>query len=315
VTSNRYLSDTFLTHFLSSLDAPHLHELHCSGISLTPMSGNTISAYISSPRCRLHVLKCNGNSLGLRAIRSIIRAVRDGNYSLRNIEFYANQLETDVVGSTDGESEEGQEGMRDWVDCEDLLKRLLLRNIHLKREVNNQSLVLLRCARSLLLHSERNGTQVLLENIPTAKSFFSFTSLPLELQHYILSFLAPSLSSYQLVRIFRYASSIQTLPQLLPPLSTIRRNAFLDTACIPAASSIEYALGGTVWALKANHRNNPFYPKFAVDRTMGSSSASLGRWDRERLQFFIHVGCDIFELDPGEGPRAPRELYTLSLSV
>lgn len=312
VTSNRHLSDTFLAHFLTHLDAPHLHELHCSGINLTSVSGSVISAYISSPRCRLYVLKCNGNSLGLRAIKTIIRAVRDSNYSLRTIEFYANQLEADDADPTDGDPEDDEDNIHNWVDCEGILKRLLLRNNHLRREVNKQSLLLLRCARSLLLHGEHNVTQVRHEITPSARSF-TLKNLPVELQHHILSFLAPSLSLSQLIHIFHYASSIKTLPPLIPSFSTIRRNALMGTACIPPASSIEYALGGTVWALRANHRDSPFYP-FAVDRAMGSSNASLCRRDRERLRFLIGVGCDVFELNPGEGPRGPRELYTLSLS-
>lgn len=323
MSSNYHLSDTFLAHFLSELDAPHLRELHCSGIGLTPISGNTIAAYLSSPRCRLQVFKCNGNFLGLRAIKSIIRAIRKCNYSLRSVEFYANRLESGETDSTNDDSDEDstKENMRTWADCEALLKDILLRNIHLKREVNKQSVALLRCARPLLLHSKRRLAPAVSDAPPQdytpTYSFersppFAFRKLPLELQHHILSFFAPSLSSSQRIHIFNYASSTDTLPLLLPPLSTLTRSVRPGSACIPDPASIEYALGGTVWALKADH--NPLYPKCTVDRCMGSSNSLLCRREKERLQFLENVGCDTYELEPGEAARSAREIYTLSLA-
>lgn len=340
LNTNRYLSDAFLADFLSALDAPHLRELQISAIGLTSLSGTTVANYLSSPRCHLHLLKCNGNSLGLRAIRSIVRAIGRNNYRLRSIELYANQLQDDRTESPSGSDASGGEGedqrtdrthpLRSWKDCEPVLRNLLFRNTHLKREVSKQSITLLRYARPLLLQSKlrratTEGDVPLQTHSPPSFTSrqedsdcvppFPFRCLPLELQHYTLSFFAPSLSSSQRIRIFNYASSADTLPQLLPPLSTLTRSVRFGPAggigCIPDPSSIEYALGGTVWPIQRNQ--DPFHPTCTMDRCMGSSNSLLCRREKERLQFLEAVGCDTYELEPGEKARAARELYTLSL--
>ncbi|KXN89553.1 hypothetical protein AN958_05420 [Leucoagaricus sp. SymC.cos] len=322
LTTNKYLSDPFIANFLPALDAPHLHELQLSAIGLTSHSGKVIAAYLSSPRCRLQVLRCNGNSLGLRGIKPIVRAIERQNYSLRNIEFYANQLqneETDSGSTSTSEEEEGnrkitlkRNDIQTWKGCEALVKTILLRNTHLKREVNKQSVILLRYARPLLLLGQRR--QNLPENTATERQT-QLQSLPLELQHHILYFLAPSLSSSQRTRVFDYATSVKTLPQLLPSLYTLSRSVHVGSGngmtCILDPSSIEFAPGETIWPVKSNH--NPFKPACSVGRCMGSLNSLLCGREKERIKFLEVVGCDVFDLEPGEGARSSRELYTLSL--
>jgi hypothetical protein len=346
VTTNKYLSDKFLANFLPSLDAPHLHELQLSAIGLTSSSGKIIASYLSSPRCRLHVLKCNGNSLGLRGIKPVIRAIQSHDYTLRSIELYANRLQDEETDSSGGASSDGEaddqkissltgNDILTWMSCEALVKKILLRNNHLKREVNKQSIILLRYARPLLLQSQRrkgpvdtNGppqTTLALPYIPWGYDMglgchkwfppFRFRSLPLELQHHTLSFLAPSLSSSQRIRVIDYATSTKTLPSLLPPLSTLSRSVHFGSgdgvSYVPDPSSIEYALGGTIWSLKPSHK--PFITSGMADSCIGSSNSLLCKRENERIRFLEVVGCDSFELDPGESARSAREILTLSL--
>ncbi|KAF5363501.1 hypothetical protein D9756_000347 [Leucocoprinus leucothites] len=344
VTTNKHLSDGFIANFLPLLDAPRLHELQLSAIGLTSSSGKLIASYLSSPRCRLHVLKCNGNSLGLRGIKPIVRAIQSQNYTLRSIELYANQLQDEESDSeSQTSSDEGQGDQRigltrndiqTWKSCESLVKNILLRNTHLKREVNKQATTLLRYARPLLLQGQRRQgprdnrspprSPLQQPYRPRGYNFdfsgfyppFRFRSLPLELQHHILSFLAPSLSSSQRIRICDYATSIKTLPPLLPPFSTLARTMHVRNgdgiACIPDPSSIEYALGGTIWPVK--RYRDPFSPICSADRCMGSSNSLLCRGEKERIEFLEVVGCDTFELESREGARSTRELFTLSLT-
>lgn len=331
---NESLSDDFLLNFLSLLNAPRLRELRLSAIGLTPVSGEAIASYISSPRCRTHVLKFGNNSLGLRAFRSIVRAIKDHNYSLRAIEVHANhpqgnetypEDESDISNRDTGD-------LRRWEDCEAVLRSIFLRNSHLRREIGKQAIALLCSSRPLLMQShhprvpaDREGQLQPEEynpSLPPALEYkgnstqpFAFRSLPLELQHYILSFLVPSLSTVQCIRIFRYASSVYTLPRLLPPLSTLKRRvnfgAMNGAARVPHPSSIEYPLGGTVWALQS--KPGLSHVICGVDRCMGTSDALRCRREKEKLQYFGVVGCDTFELEPGEGGHAAREMYTLSL--
>ncbi|KAJ3575821.1 hypothetical protein NP233_g830 [Leucocoprinus birnbaumii] len=320
VTTNKHLSDSFLAHFLPSLDSPYLHELQLSAIGLTSSSGKLISAYLSSPRCRLHVLKCNGNSLGLQGIKPILRVMQSRNYTLRSIELFANQLQDEETESeSEDSSDENTSGrtivltkndIQTWKDCEALVKKILLRNTHLKREVNKQAVILLHYARPLLLEAKRRRGPVdprVSSQPPLQLPYepwgydsgfsrfyppFQFRSLPLELQHHILSFLSPSLSSSQRIRVLGYATAAKTLPSLLPPLSTVSRSVHVGnghgTACIPDPSSIEYALGGTIWPVKS-HRST-FDPICTPDRCMGSSNSLLCRREKERIEFLENVG-------------------------
>ncbi|KAF5349951.1 hypothetical protein D9756_009249 [Leucocoprinus leucothites] len=340
---NKRLSDGFITNFLPSLDTPRLRELRLSAIGLTSSSGKLIASYLSSPRCRLHVLQCNDNSLGLRGIKPIVRAIRSQNYTLRSIELYTNQLQDEETASdSQTSSDEGQgnerigltrNNIQTWRRCESLLKQILLRNILLKREINKQATTLLSYARPLLLRGCRQGlidnrapVQLPLQSpnasrghnvgFLTVYQSFRFKSLPLELQHYVLSFLAPSLSSLQCIRVIDYATSANTLPSFLRLFSTLSRKMHIRSgdhiARIPDPSGIESALGGIIWP--AEQHRDPISSTCSTNRCMGSSGSLVCRHEKERMEFLEVVGCDTFELEPGEGTGSTREVFTLSLT-
>lgn len=92
LTSNQLMSDAFIEEFLPALTSIHLRELHLSAMNITSHSLPYIKEYISSSRCKLNVLKCNGNSLGLHAVHSIIQAAGLYNYSLITLELHSNHL-------------------------------------------------------------------------------------------------------------------------------------------------------------------------------------------------------------------------------
>jgi hypothetical protein len=230
LSANRSLSDAFVEVFLPALNAPSLRELHLSTMNLTPLSCPYILDFIADPqRCHLHTLKCSGNTLGLQAVRSIIDAVTRKNYALVTLDLYANQLASDSLSDTlssehdsNGEHTDADEATAlnlAWRVCQQRLNLALTRNGLLKRSVERESLQLLRYARILLLHTQCIESPVRLLPAPPIPKNVSVTSLPIEIQHHILSFLAPHLSSGQLIRVIGYASSANTLPCLLPCLS------------------------------------------------------------------------------------------------
>ncbi|KAF7367493.1 RNI-like protein [Mycena sanguinolenta] len=226
LTTNRSLSDSFVEVFLPILDSPHLREVHLSAIGLTPKAAPYLIAYLSSPQCRLHTLKCNGNALGFRAVKSIIRTIERHNFSLSTVELYSN-YSVGPASSDNTSEEDDDEGTVDaWKASDAHIRRVLLRNTHLKRETAKEALQLLRYARPLLLSSAGHTASTRCSDcscveVPAAvtsavasepkHTLFPFRSLPTELQLYIMSFLAPTLSPAQRIRIYDYASSPATL--------------------------------------------------------------------------------------------------------
>ncbi|ESK96803.1 protein nlrc3 [Moniliophthora roreri MCA 2997] len=226
LTTNRALSDAFAQRFIPALDCPTLGELHLSATDITYRSAACISDYITSPRCQLHTLRLNGNHLGFRGARKIIGALESANFTLLSLELHANQIAVGMDGSdnTSDEDEGEQIGPESWKHCETLLQRVVTRNRHLKQAVEKEALELLVCSRAVLLR--------ITEITSIGTNRFPFTSFPTELQLYILSFLAPTLSPMQRVNIFTYASSPMTLPQLLPCLSSSSSTSS-PKLCIP----------------------------------------------------------------------------------
>ncbi|KAF7340240.1 RNI-like protein [Mycena venus] len=247
LTTNRNLSDSFAEVSLPILDSPCLREVHLSAIALTPQAAPHLIAYLSSPRCRLHTLKCNGNTLGFRAVKSIIRAIERHNFTLLT---RMTMRETGGPASLDA-----------WKASDAQIRRVLLRNAHLKRETEKEALQLLRYARPLLLSSSRHVPSTRCSDCPCVEvqsavasecvperperphgGGFPFRSLPTELQLYIMSFLAPTISPAQRVRIYNYASSPATLPRAglcLPgfPGRMSTSTCVLDPASMPFGMS------------------------------------------------------------------------------
>jgi hypothetical protein len=161
----------------------------------------------------LHSFSLNGNALGFQGVTDIIKAVEKNNFGLGKLELYSNQ-----------NGEVGLEDMEAAKEIEQVLKRTLIRNQYLKRQTEKEALTLLVFARASLLRPRPKPKQDgHAASPPTSTSHPSLTplpSLPTELQLYTLSFLAPTLSFAQRIRIYTYASTFSTLPALLPRLTS-----------------------------------------------------------------------------------------------
>jgi hypothetical protein len=266
-----------------------------------------IAAFIRSPdRCRITTLKCNGNPLGLRGVKSIIRAIEQANYSLLSVEFWANQLsgnrssdEGDHAHSSDeeGEGPEDETSVEAWKVCQARLARICVRNGYLRRETRSQALELLRYSRVLLLRSLLRVTDEALP-APQPKDAsdswhgFAFTTLPTELQLSILSLLAPSLSSSQRSRVFGYAADASTLPS--PGLPSLRPREG-SSACLPDPSNPGAipGLGGTssIWEVNGLTKD----AHCSGGRCIGVSNAASCNRDKERQRWLDAIGCSVYE--------------------
>ncbi|KAI0628574.1 RNI-like protein [Trametes polyzona] len=331
LATNANLTDVFVAHFLRVLDAPYLREVHFSVCGLTQASTTPLVEYLTSSRCQLHALKLNGNQLRVRGVWSIVRAIREANYTLQRMELYATGY-SQPPNDSDTSTEEEDANIRParWQEVEADLKRSLTRNLTLKNIVEKEALTLLRYSRVLLLRpksrdalpatpvvspcsetcscvqlSSNNlfssiGQPYPLSSIPSPPaSHFPFTRLPTELQLHILSFLAPMLSTAQRLRIFTYASSPSTLPTLLPCLS--------NGGCIPDPASPQFTMGGpTAGGFGASSgmlfrkRGGGAVSACANGKCMGAGNSVLCRKEAERAQWLTSVRCTAFELDEEE---------------
>ncbi|KDQ58682.1 hypothetical protein JAAARDRAFT_193216 [Jaapia argillacea MUCL 33604] len=297
LTTNRQLSDAFVSHFLPYLHTPHLKELHLSVIALTPSSAPHLIAYISSPRCRVTTLKCNGNALGLRSVQDIVTAIDKYNYTLCKVELYSNQL-SDVHPNAHDE-EDSNPAL--WGECGKLLVRILYRNEDLKSSTESGALALLVVSRTLLLKSSSStnpNPKDVMEKVtnscplPTPMSSpvippiartttvtgaFAFSRLPIELQLTILGLTAPVLSTAQQLRIFAYASDLLTLPHL----STSNLNLPTSRPPLPSASSTPSSKSES-----CSQRN-----------CVGHTSGVKCRNEMLRKQWLESMGCDVFEFE------------------
>ncbi|TEB34187.1 hypothetical protein FA13DRAFT_1729668 [Coprinellus micaceus] len=282
LNTNHGLGDVFIEHFLPRLHAPRLRELHISTIGLTPRSVLHIAAFIRSPdRCRITTLKCNGNPLGLRGVKSIIRAIEQANYSLLS----------------EGEGPEDETSVEAWKVCQARLARICVRNGYLRHETRSQALELLRYSRVLLLRSLLRVTD---EPLPAPQPKdasdswhgFAFTTLPTELQLSILSLLAPSLSSSQRSRVFGYAADASTLPS--PGLPSLRPREG-SSACLPDPSNPGAipGLGGTssIWEVNGLTKD----AHCSGGRCIGVSNAASCNRDKERQRWLDAIGCSVYE--------------------
>jgi len=189
LTSNS-LADSLSNIFFPNLSSPTLSELHLSICSLDASSAPSIISYLASPRSgSLQILKLNGNSFGLEAMTKIVDTLEKLNWSINSLEMHA-------CSATLGEGES-----QDWKTLELRSRTLIMQNMFLAKTTATDALSLLSPARVALLHYGRQLGG-------------SAPRLPLELVFHTLSFLAPSLSPSQRIRVFKYAASPETLPSL-----------------------------------------------------------------------------------------------------
>ncbi|KIY47899.1 hypothetical protein FISHEDRAFT_65932 [Fistulina hepatica ATCC 64428] len=282
LTMNPGLGDPFLSAFLADLDSPFLRELHLSAMNLSSACLPAISTFISSDRCHLQTLKCNGNYLGLRVVRSIVQTVERHNFSLLTVEMHSNQLA--------GSATDAEDGQGTWTDAERLLRSVLLRNDFLQRQVQHDALRLLYYSRSLLCASKRTRSSSASDTPCDACSSSSSSSaptspppLPLEILQHILSYFAPTLSTAQRLRVFRFATD----PSTLPPLRDC-------VQCVPDPMSYGTALPRkNVWVLSDSGNVNG--RGCTSGKCMGGANSIVCHRERERVSWLARVGCERYE--------------------
>jgi len=247
----------FVSSLFQQLDAPFLRELHCSMCDLQRVHAPALASYITSPRCRLNAFKANANSIGLRAVCDLVVGIERANFSLVSLDLYMN-------GSAEDDTPEDILAKEDTFK---LLKTLLTRNALLKSATETEALALLHSSRSLLLSSWKSR-----DTHSSSDPRLTFGDLPTEIQLHILSFLAPTLSPQQRIRIYNYASDPATLPELLPTLGQ---------PCLPDPMNLQFASA-----------------QGCSDGTcMGSTSSVWCSRGEERSAWLAFVGCDRYEPD------------------
>ncbi|KAG2069098.1 RNI-like protein [Suillus decipiens] len=290
LTGNHKLGDAVVEIFFRHLRAPYLRELHINTMGLTARCASALAKWISSGHTggaySLHTLKCNGNNLGIKGVWEVIHAIETGNWSLMNVEMYANQpagIENDSSPIQQSGHLPSSEMEVSWKDAEHALRRVLhRRNAYWKRQVELEALSLLKYSRTLILRSKASLSSADEHPISdlTSKSF-PFHNLPMELRLHILAVLAPSLSCAQRTRIYDYAADLSTLPQLLPRL---RRD--IGRGCVADPSR---ALGASVGFTLYSSGG------CAEGKCMGTGNSLVCRRDAERAKFLEAVGCRAYE--------------------
>lgn len=292
LTGNYKLGDAVVETFFRHLRAPYLRELHINAMGLTARCAPGLAEWISSGHtggaCSLHTLKCSGNNLGIKGVWEVIHAIEKGNWSLMNVEVYANQLAgTEIPNDNSPIQQSGHlsssETEVSWKDAERALHRVLhRRNAYWKRQVEMEALNLLKYSRTVFLRSKASlsfADQHSMNNL--ASESFPFHNLPMELRLHILAVLAPSLSCAQRTRIYDYAADPSTLPPLLP-----RLQRDIGHGCIADPSR---ALGASVGFTLHNSGG------CAEGKCMGTGNSLVCRRDAERTRFLEAVGCCAYE--------------------
>ncbi|KAK7685565.1 hypothetical protein QCA50_011432 [Cerrena zonata] len=279
LSSNCGDGNVLVSHLMDMLDSTTLGDIQISGADLTQVVIPHIVNYISSPRSRLHTIRANGNKLGIRGVREIVQAVERHNYSLTKVDLLANWTEGSETESDEDHTMEARKRVTERLNI------ALKRNDRLKKETTKGAFALLRHARAVLLRTAVVHPAVQQTDSPTPIS-----RLPMELQLHILSFIAPTLSTTQRLRIFHFAATPLTLPRLsLTPTA--------DAGCIPDPASVSpvgpAAFGGFNMAAvtKAGHSGCP------SGKCMGSGSLMCRR-EAERLKWLEEMGCDSYEHEP-----------------
>lgn len=205
-------------------------------MGITHRSVSILVEYFSSPRCRLETLKLNGNSLGFRGVRSVIRAIERHNYTLTSVEMWSNNGPGSEVDNNVTQLEDDDFPTHGtWQENNAALIPIMLRNDHLGKATRKEALELLRLARTFLLPSHR---------IDPSLAVFPFTQLPTELQIYVFTFLSPTLSSSQRNRICAYASSFATLPRRYELPGNLSTSSHTNAASTIAKGKLKlYSLG------------------------------------------------------------------------
>ncbi|KAG6830245.1 hypothetical protein H0H87_008772 [Tephrocybe sp. NHM501043] len=297
LASNNGLSDTFISSFLSLLDCRSLRSLSLTTTGITPASVPHIADYLSSRRCHLDTFSVNSNRLENAGIQAIYDALNScDNYRLTRLSVFANQGDVDQATLDENKR------------IQSVLRILVARNMHLNQETQADALRLLRYSRPLLLHSEDTQNKPTSGHVPCNESCSCFPTvqlpnqsqspspeppfnkLPTEMKHYILSFLAPKLSPAQRIRIFRFASSASTLPQLLPCLPS--RGAG-HSICVPDPSSIDFGDTNKIWKIGGGGIGSG--GGCAAGKCLGSSNSVVCHREQDSKAWLASIRCDVYE--------------------
>ncbi|GLB42188.1 hypothetical protein LshimejAT787_1102030 [Lyophyllum shimeji] len=256
LASNDNLGDAFVEAFFPALRCTTLRNLNVTATRLTGRSVDFITAYLSSNQfCHLRIFSCNANQLGTPGVKSIINAIRRYNYRLTEVNIYSNY----------GEVENLEEAVEQFKEALLFLRQTVNRNNYFTRETEEQALRLLRYSRPVLLSSsEVQSSRRLIPCIPSCsiypaneasifeagrpQSLSPNVKLPIEIKQHILSFLAPTLSAAQRIRIYHYASLPSTLPELLPSLPSFTIPRTRASLCVPDPSSLGFGNSSKVWS-------------------------------------------------------------------
>lgn len=254
-----------------------------------------LANYVRSTRCRLERLQCNANSLTLSGARNIVNAIEE-NYSFRNVRLDDLHLDDQAAVAAEG-------GTIGWQGCNRALSVILERNLVYMARVKKESLTLLRYSRALFLRSGMGGVEnsqtfaTLSRRSRDSQSFSApsaFFDLPAELQQEIISYLAPSLSHEQRMRIVYFASDITTLSSRDPRSNGVRgrakgREAVVKTGLGRRAYSQQEQPHEGTW-------RPPMWWECRCSADLRASCRCLRRWKRERRDIWLtQVACNTHE--------------------
>lgn len=169
----------FISWMLDTLDNTSLRVLNLSRNELTDAHTSPLVRFLVSPRCRLSTLHLNGNHFSFHSVKAINDTLVE-NVILTTLECYVNNF--------------GAHDQRFMV--EQTLKNLR-RNGILCGMVGQEAVDLLRYSQIILLGSKGDNS--------------GFKTLPVEIILQILSFLGPTLSERQRMRVINCAADRQSL--------------------------------------------------------------------------------------------------------
>ena len=162
----------------------------------------------------------------------------------------------------------------------DRLTAALKRNTALQRETAKGAFALLRYGRAVLLNTDGPSRTLRPSSAPR---------LPIELQLHILSFLAPTLSTQQILRIYHFAETSITLPRLSTPIT--------DSGCIPDPSSLSPAGPAAFGGFNLAAVQRASHSGCESGKCMGSGSLMCRR-EVERSKWLAQMGCHFYEPEP-----------------
>lgn len=256
----------------------------------------TLTDYVRSSRCCLERLQCNANSLTLSGARKIVSAIEQ-NYSLRNVRLDDLHIDDQAAAVAAEDRTIG------WQGCNRTLSAVLQRNsVHMAR-VKDESLALLCYSRALFLRSGMgemvNGVHTLASLSRRSRNSQSFDApspffdLPAELQQEIISYLAPSLSHQQRMRIVYFAADVTTLFHFNRQSNGTRRAKQLQTLVKTGLSRRSPSQQGQPFE---GTWRPPTWWECHCSTNLQPSCRCLRRWRREmRDMWLTQVACNAYE--------------------